>query len=81
MTGTNNDIDSGVSTEIGEAEEINAPVAKLVKASPFQSDIAGSKPVGSTSDNWCKMKSHDFNIKRFDTVIAGKPHSRLSVLQ
>ncbi len=76
-----NDIDTGSAKE---AEEINAPVAKLVKASPFQSDIVSSSLIGSTKDfeglgkeimncNW-------FNIKKIDATVAGRDYSRLSVL-
>lgn len=68
MTLKNNDI---VAAQTEEAEEQYAPVAKLVKASPFQGEnCTGSIPVGSTDFNWMKK----------NTIIDGREYSRLSVL-
>lgn len=75
MIDVRDDID--VETEAEETRYV--PGARVVKALDFHSNIAGSSPVGDTKKGnmWC----NDFKIKRFDTVIAGVPHSRLSVLQ
>ena len=74
-----------------EAEETNVPVAKLVKASPFQGDIAGSSPVRDTNNfigwnataDWSveKCNNGDFNIKYTDRQVAGITTTRLSVLK
>lgn len=81
MTLLKNDIELGRQTE--EAEERNAPVAKLVKASPFQGDIVGSSPIRSTNDNNWRVETcgNDFSIKTIDRQVAGINTSRLSVLK
>lgn len=72
-----NDIDN--KTE--EAEERNAPEAKVVEASHFQCERAGSSPVGSTKgDEMIIGKQNTFNWTKKDFVIAGRAQSRLSVL-
>lgn len=79
MTRLTNDITKNESTK--EAEERNAPEAKLVEATDFQSVGASSNLVGSTND-WCTEKcGNDFNIKRINTRVAGNDYSRLSVLR
>lgn len=71
-----------------EAEEINAPEAKMVEALPFQGRGLGSLPNWSTNDfeglnknDWRDKCGNDFSIKMVDRQVAGINTSRLSVLK
>lgn len=88
MTLKKNDIEL---SKTEEAEETNVPVAKLVKASPFQGDIVGSGPIRDTENfvSWHttadweveKCGNSDFNIKKIGRQVAGITTARLSVLE
>lgn len=84
MTLIKNDIELSGKTE--EAEERNAPEAKMVEAPDFHSGRTGSNPVWSTDikkDNDWQVEAcgNDFSIKTIDRQVAGINTSRLSVLK
>lgn len=80
MTLVKNDIEL---SKTEEAEEINAPEAKMVEACDFHSQGTGSLPVWSTTSDWEveKCGNSDFNIKKIDRQVAEITTARLSVLK